>query len=321
MKTIVLGFGEDQLVQLDLAAITAAAPGYELLVTKDRQRLEENLLEIEIVFNSFPHDLIARAPNLRWVQQWGAGADWLMDHPEVVAAEQVTITNGSGIHPIPITEHIFGLLLAFGRHIHTQIRQQLRQEWRSMPGESLFELAGKTMLLVGVGAIGAHTAQVANAFGMRVLGVRRDPTLAVDGVAAMHGPDALLSLLPEADFVVLTVPLTNETHHMISTRELRAMRSSAYIVNIGRGGTIDEEALATVLREGGIAGAGLDVAEEEPLAADSPLWAMDNVILTAHYAGATPQYYERVTALFLDNLQRYLAGQPLRNVVDKELGY
>lgn len=321
MKTIVLGFGEDQLAQLDLPAIAAAAPGYELLVTKDRQQLEERLSEIEIVFNSFPHDLIARAPNLRWVQQWGAGADWLMDHPEVAATDQVTITNGSGIHPIPITEHIFGLLLAFGRHIHTQIRHQLRNEWRSMPGESLFELADKTMLLIGVGAIGAKTAQVANAFGMHVLGVRRDPTIAVDGVDAMYGPDALPILLPQADFVVLTVPLTNETYHMISTRELQAMRNGAYIVNIGRGGTIDEEALVTALCEGWIAGAGLDVAEAEPLAADSPLWAMENVIITAHYAGATPRYYERVTALFLDNLRRYLAGEPLRNVVDKQRGY
>lgn len=320
-KTIVLGFGEDQLGQLDLLAIAAAAPGYELLVMQDRQQLEAKLPEIEIVFNSFPHDLIARAPNLRWIQQWGAGADWLMRHPEVVAAEQVTVTNGSGIHPIPITEHIFGLLLAFGRQIHTQVRQQARNEWRSMPGEALFELADKTLLLIGVGAIGAQTAQVATAFGMRVLGVRRDPTIAVDGVEAMYGPDALLALLPQADFVVLTVPLTHETRHMISTQEFQAMQGSAYIVNIGRGGTIDEEALITALRAGQIAGAGLDVVEAEPLPPDSPLWGMENVIITAHYAGATPRYYERITELFLDNLRRYLAGEPLRNVVDKRLGY
>jgi D-2-hydroxyacid dehydrogenase (NADP+) len=320
-KTIVLGFGEDQLGQLDLPAIAAAAPGYELLVTQDRQQLEAKLSEIEIVFNSFPHDLIARTPNLRWIQQWGAGADWLMRHPEVVAAEQVTITNGSGIHPIPITEHIFGLLLAFGRQIHTQIRQQSRNEWRSMPGEALFELADKTLLLIGVGAIGAQTAQVATAFGMRVLGVRRDPTIAVDGVESMYGPDALLALLPQADFVVLTVPLTHETRHMISTQEFHAMQRSTYIVNIGRGGTIDEAALITALRAGQIAGAGLDVVEAEPLPADSPLWGMENVIITAHYAGATPRYYERITELFLDNLRRYLADEPLRNVVDKALGY
>lgn len=321
MKTIVLGFGEDQLEQLDLPAIAAAAPSYELLITQDRQQLEAKLPEIEIVFNSFPHDLIARAPNLRWIQQWGAGVDWLMRHPEVVANDHIVVTSGSGIHPIPITEHIFGLILAFGRHIHTQIRQQTRNEWRSMPGESLLELPGKTMLLIGVGAIGERTAQVANALGMRVLGVRRDPSQAVVGVETMVGQDALLDILPQADFVVLTVPFTYETKQMISTAELRAMKPSSFIINIGRGGTIDETALVTALREGWIAGTGLDVVEQEPLPADSPLWAMENVIITAHYAGATPNYYERVTDLFLDNLRRYLAGEPLRNVVDKALGY
>lgn len=321
MKTIVLGLGDDQLAQIDLAQIAAAAPGYELLVTQERHRLEENVDEIEIVFNSFPHDLIARCPNLRWIQQWGAGADWLLRYPAVVADPQITVTNGSGIHPIPITEHIFGMILAFGRHIHTQIRQQVRHEWQSMPGESLLELPGKTMLLIGVGAIGERTAEIANALGMRVLGVRRDPTQLVDGVEQMVGQEQLLDLLPAADFVVLTAPLTHETRHMVSTKEFAAMKPSAYIINIGRGGTIDEDALIVALREGQIAGAGLDVVEEEPLAADSPLWAMDNVIITAHYAGATPNYIERLMALFLDNLRRYQAGEPLRNVVDKRLGY
>ncbi|MCB0046874.1 MAG: D-2-hydroxyacid dehydrogenase [Caldilineaceae bacterium] len=321
MKIIVIGFGEDQLAQLDLAQIAAAAPGYELLVTTDRRQIQERLAEIEIVFNSFPQDLIAHAPNLRWIQQWGAGADWLLRHPEAAANPQLVVTNGSGIHPIPITEHIFGLILAFGRHIHTQIRLQARNEWRSMPGESLFELPGKTMLLIGVGAIGERTAEVARALGMRVLGLRRDPTQAVAAVDAMYGQDALLELLPQADFVVLTVPLTHETNYMIGKAELQVMKRSAYIVNVGRGGTIDEEALITALEKGWIAGAGLDVTEVEPLRQDSPLWQMDNVIITAHYAGATPNYYERLTALFVDNLQRYLAGEPLRNIVDKRLGY
>jgi len=131
----------------------------------------------------------------------------------------------------------------------------------------------------------------------------------------------LLGLLPEADFVVLTVPLTHETQGMIGERELRAMKPTAYLVNIGRGGTVQERALIRALQEGWIAGAGLDVFETEPLPEDSPLWDMDNVIITAHYAGATPHYNERAMAIFLDNLRRYRAGEPLRNVVDKRLGY
>ena len=137
----------------------------------------------------------------------------------------------------------------------------------------------------------------------------------------MIGPERLAEALPEADFIVLTVPLTPDTRHMIGERELRLMKPTALIVNIGRGGTIDEAALIRALAEGWIAGAGLDVFEKEPLPPDSPLWRMENVIITAHYAGATPHYSERALAIFLDNLRRYKTGEPLRNVVDKTLGY
>jgi phosphoglycerate dehydrogenase-like enzyme len=153
------------------------------------------------------------------------------------------------------------------------------------------------------------------------LGVRRNPERGAAGVEAMFGPNRLLDVLPEADFVVITAPLTDETRGMIGERELRAMRPTAYIVNIGRGGIVDEDALICALQEGRIAGAGLDVFETEPLPEDSPLWKMENVVITAHYAGATPHYDERAMAIFLDNLRRYKAGEPLRNVVDKKLGY
>jgi phosphoglycerate dehydrogenase-like enzyme len=177
------------------------------------------------------------------------------------------------------------------------------------------------MLLIGVGAIGERTAAVASALGMRVLGIRRDAARGAPGVAAMYGLDRLLDLLPEADCVVLTVPLNRSTQGMIGERELRAMKPSAYLVNIGRGGTVQEDALVRALREGWIAGAGLDVFAEEPLPETSPLWELENVIVTAHYAGMTPHYDERALAIFLDNLRRYRAGEPLRNVVDKAAGY
>src|SRR5206468_9781954 len=184
-----------------------------------------------------------------------------------------------------------------------------------------FELAGKTLLLIRVGAIGARTAAIGSALGMRVLGVRRNPDAGVPGVDAMFVSSQLRDHLPEADFVVLTVPLSRETRGMIGEQELRAMKSSAYVVNIGRGGTIQEPALVRALREGWIAGAGLDVFAEEPLPKTSPLWELENVIITAHYAGLTPQYDDRAMAIFLDNLRRYQAGEPLRNVVDKRAGY
>ncbi|RLC82527.1 MAG: D-2-hydroxyacid dehydrogenase [Chloroflexi bacterium] len=321
MRTILFGFEPGTLSEAQLARVQALAPDMRILVTRDRDEIESVLDEIEIAAGGFPRDLLPRACNLRWLQQWGAGADWLLRHSEAVELDFV-LTNASGVHPIPISEHILAFLLAFGRGFHRAMRAQARHEWFSYDQQKdLFELVGKTMVLVGVGAIGKRTAQVAAALGIRVLGVRRNPAVGAPGVEAMFGPDQLLDLLPEADFVVLTVPLTHETQGMIGERELRAMKPTAYLVNIGRGGTVQERALIRALQEGWIAGAGLDVFETEPLPEDSPLWDMDNVIITAHYAGATPHYNERAMAIFLDNLRRYRAGEPLRNVVDKRLGY
>jgi phosphoglycerate dehydrogenase-like enzyme len=321
MSTILLSFEPGDLSEEQLAQVQAAAPDMRLLVTRDRAEVEAALDEIEIAVLSFPRDLLPRARNLRWFQQWAAGADWLLHHPEAVGLDFV-LTSTSGMHGIQTSEHVFAFLLAFARELHRAVRAQERREWIPQDQHTgLFELAGKTMLLVGVGAIGQRTAEVATAFGMRVLGVRREPTIGAPCVEAMFAPDQLLDVLPEADSVVLAIPLTRETQGLIGEPELRAMKPSAYIVNVSRGGTIQEDALIRALREGWIAGAGLDVFETEPLPADSPLWGMDNVIITSHYAGIVLDYDERALAIFLDNLRRYRAGEPLHNVVDKEVGY
>jgi phosphoglycerate dehydrogenase-like enzyme len=238
MGTILLGFEPGTLSEAQLAQIRAAAPDVRVLVTRDLAEIESVLDEVEIVAGRFPRDLLPRARNLRWFQQWGAGADWLLRHPEAVGLDFV-LTNASGVHPIPITEHILAFLLAFARGLHRAVRAQERGEWIPKDQlEGLFELAGKTMLLVGVGAIGERTATVVRALGMRVWGVRRNVAAGVPGVEAMFGPDRLLELLPEADFVVLTVPLTHETQGMIGEQELHAMKPAAYLVNIGRGGSL-----------------------------------------------------------------------------------
>jgi len=320
MTVLLLREKPEALTVADRATIVALAPDMRLVVTDDPAQIEAALPEVEIAAGHTRPALLARMPNLRWYQQWGAGADWLMRHPEI-AARDFVITNASGVHAIQISEHILALLLAFARRLPQAMRAQLRGEWQREEREDIFELAGKTMVLIGVGAIGERTARLAAALDVRVIGVRRDPAARTPGVERMIGPERLADVLPEADFVVLTIPLTHDTRHMIGERELRLMKSTAHIVNIGRGGTIDEAALIRALREGWIAGAGLDVFEKEPLPADSPLWGMENVIITAHYAGATPHYNERALAIFLDNLRRYKAGEPLRNVVDKRLGY
>ncbi len=319
MSVLLVSLPSARMSEAQLAQVQAAAPDMRVVMTTDRAEIEGLLDDVEVAI-SLPHDLLARTPRLRWVQEWGAGVDWLLQFP-AIADLDFTLTNASGVHAIPISEQILGYLLAFARGLPAAVRAQDRHIWQAAKRDQLFELAGKTMLLVGVGAIGERTAVIAAALGMRVLGIRRNPAGDLPGVAAIYGSDQLYALLPESDCVVLTVPLSRATQGMIGERELRAMKPTSYLINIGRGGTIQQPALIQALREGWIAGAGLDVFEQEPLPATSPLWEMENVIITAHYAGLTPAYDQRALAIFLDNLQRYRAGQPLRNVVDKAAGY
>lgn len=320
MNTILIMLSPDQISDAQRVEIEAIAPEKKLLHTQDRDEIEANAESIEIAVGWVPRELVQKFKNLRWFQQWGAGADWLLSHPELVEGDFV-LTNMSGLHAIPISEHILSLTLAFARDLPRSVKAQQKREWYRHKSQHLFELAGKTMLLIGVGAIGERTAEIASGLGLRVLGVRRNPAVRALNVESMFGPAQLLAVLPQADFVVLTIPLTKETKGIIGEPELRAMKPTAFILNIGRGGTIQETALLQALQGGWIAGAGLDVFETEPLPESSPFWGMDNVILTSHYSGMTPHYAERGISIFMDNLQRYQAGDPLYNVVDKQLGY
>jgi D-2-hydroxyacid dehydrogenase (NADP+) len=318
MSIILLALEPDVLSSKQKEMIQKICSESKVVITENREEIEPLLGEIEVAAAHFPIQWIARAPKLRWYQQWGAGTDWLMRHPEIASLD-FTLTNASGVHSIPISEHILALMLAFARRLPEAVRAQSQREWAR--GMGAFELADKKLLLIGVGAIGKRTAQIAAALGMHVTGMRRNPSKALPGIDQVVGPDQLLEILPEADFVVLTMPLTEETRHMFDAKAFEAMKSSAYIFNIGRGGTIDESALIEALRTGKIAGAGLDVFDTEPLPQYSPLWQMENVIITAHYSGETPHYDDRALEIFIDNLERYSNNQSLRNVVDKDAGY
>ena len=320
MNVLLLGLRPHNISQEQIAQVQRAAAGYRVVVSLDRAEVEALLPDIEIVVGDFPRDLLRDAPKLRWWQQWYAGVDWLLDYPEAADLD-FTLTNMSGLHAIPITEHIFAMLLGFARDLPNVIRAQQRKQWIPHERDDVFELAAKTMVLIGVGGIGSHTAEVAHALGMRVIAVRRRPEQETPSIVRTVGIDQLQNVLPEADFVVNTLPLTSETRNLIGEAQLRAMKPTAYLVNIGRGDTMDEEALVRALQQGRIAGAGLDVFASEPLPPDSPLWDMPNVIVSPHYAGQTNRYDERAMAIFLDNLARYLRGEPLINVVDKLLGY
>jgi phosphoglycerate dehydrogenase-like enzyme len=320
MSTIVLGFEPEEISQPHLTQIKKLLPQAKLVISKNPHELEEVVEEAEVMAGWLPPGLVVQTPNLRWFQQWWAGADWLAAYPAAVERDFI-LTNASGVHAICISEHIFALLLSFARNLPSAYQAQHERAWQPPEDQVTFELAGKTMLLVGLGAIGSRTARLAEAFGLRVLGVRRNPFVEVWGVDRIVGPDQLTEVLPEADFVVNTLPHTPETHHLLGKRELEQLKPGAYFINISRGKVVDEAALIGLLNSGKIAGAGLDVFEEEPLSPDSPLWHMPNVLITSHYAGSSSRYHERAMAIFLDNLRRYTAGESLRNVVDKRLGY
>jgi D-2-hydroxyacid dehydrogenase (NADP+) len=320
MSIILIALKPEQVSTENRQRIESLAGGRQVVIAHQREEIEPYLAQVEIAVGGFPPEWIPRAPNLRWLQTWGAGTDWLLKHTHL-AEQDFVLTNASGVHAIPISEHILAFLLAFARRLPNAIRAQEKHSWQKTGRDEVFELAGKTMLLVGVGAIGKYTAQLASALGMRVWGVRRNPSQDENCIERMVGPHNWMDLLPEADFVVLTVPLTGETRQMINAESLGRMKPSAYLINIGRGGTVDEPALVEALRSGQIAGAGLDVFASEPLPPNSPLWDMENVIITAHYSGITDVYDQRAMQIFLDNLQRYSSGRPLVNIVDKQLGY
>jgi D-2-hydroxyacid dehydrogenase (NADP+) len=320
MPTILLNLPQDAVDAVQIAEMESIMHGYQVLVTRDRDRMEAFLDQVEIVAGGPLGDLLERMPHLRWYQQWAAGADWLAHYPGAVAADFV-LTTASGVHAVPISEHVLALMSAWVRRLNEAVLKQAQGEWQAPPGESLGELYESTLLVVGAGAIGERIARLADALGMRVLAIRHNPDRPVEGAEAVYGPDCLLEALPQADFVVLAAPLTAATRGMIGRAELGAMKRSVFLVNIGRGGLVQQDALVRALSDGQIAGAGLDVFDPEPLPADSPLWAMPNVIITAHYSGATPCYHKRALVIFLDNLRRYRDGQPLRNQVDKHAGY
>jgi len=303
-----------------LAEVHAAAPGYGVVVASEAAEMDAVLDEVEIIAGRAPPDVLARAPRLRWYQQWDAGVDWLLSHP-VLAQRDFLLTNSSGIHAIPLTEHILALMLALSRRLNEAWRAQGQRDWHTVPFGRTSELYGKTIVIVGMGPIGQRLAQVVAALGMRVVGVRSRAGIAVPGVERMWGPDGLLDALAEADWLVLAAPLTTRTRGLVGRRELARIKPGAYLINVGRGPVLDEAALIDALQDGRLAGAALDVFETEPLPPDSPLWDMPNVLITAHYAGDSPLYHERALAIFLDNLERYVVGRPLRNLVDKQRGY
>ncbi len=299
----------------------------DITVITDRQKLLKALYDADIFcgFN-IPTNILEIAPHLHWVQYSGAGLDRLPSTGLLAPDARVIVTRASGVHITQISEYVLGSMLMFNRSWPQILDLQHRHIWPRHSNEyhlTQRELSGRTLGVVGLGSIGRGIAHLGRAFGMKVIASRfsAHPGESDPDVDTLYTMDQLHTLLNQSDYVVLAVPLTARTEKLIGEPELHAMQPHAYLVNIARGRVIDEEILIRALKEGWIAGAGLDVAVEEPLPADNPLFDAPNLILSPHISGASDYYNVRLADLFAENLQRYRAGQPLRNQYDPAKGY
>lgn len=315
ISSLTIGFAH-AAYQLRDELLTRGQPA-ESFEVRSLAELEQRVGEADVLVVSglWRNELVEHAPRLRLIQSISAGTDQF-SRP-VLRERSISLASAQGGNEIAVAEHAMALMLALTRHLHLARDFQARQHWRPMISDRARredELDGKTLLIVGLGRIGARLARLANAFGMTVIGVKRDP-VAVPGVTKMVTPAQLLDVLPQADFVALTCPLTPETEGLIGAAALAAMRPSAYLVNVARGRVVDEPALIEALRRGSIAGAGLDCVYEEPLPASSEIWRFPNVLVTPHSAGETRRYETRVVDLLLENIARMSAGVPLLNEI------
>lgn len=297
--------------------LSDSVPGMKLILAEDREAAASAIVTADAAFGTLPVDLLAKARRLRWLQAPQAAPPAGYYYNELIS-HPVTITNFREIYNDHISAHILAFVLAFARGLHVYIPQQLRREWKKPPeDQGVVPLPGATALIVGLGGIGAETARLLAAFGMRVLAVDARRTGKPDSVAELHPPEALDRLLPQADFVILTVPHTPATEGFFNATKFGQMKHSAFFINIGRGMTTKLDDLVAALEAGKIAGAALDVFEQEPLPAEHRLWGMPNVLLTPHMAGYGPHLNERRFQIIQDNCRAFANGETLRNVVDK----
>ncbi|HXI18310.1 MAG TPA: D-2-hydroxyacid dehydrogenase, partial [Chloroflexota bacterium] len=315
----------DPIAPPDRARLTSAFPTVHFTFAVTKEEVLAAAPTAEVLFGKgISREILDAAVALRWVQAGTAGVDGLIRAGiAALAAERcVVLTNARGAHGAPISENILTMALCFATRMHVMLRAApSRQKPHRRVLQEKWELEGQTMLVVGLGDIGGTLAVKAKGLGLYVIGVRRSGRPA-DGCDEVHTPDQLPLLLPRADHVALCLPLTEETDSILGERELRLMKPSAYVYNVGRGASIDGAALRRALREKWIAGAGLDcVAPSDVPADDDPLWELEDVILSMHTSGHSPYNSGRITDIFAANLRRYLAGEPLQNVVNPARGY
>jgi phosphoglycerate dehydrogenase-like enzyme len=299
-------------------------PHVNVVHLPDYKRVDEEIGDAEIVVAwSIRPEQIAAAKKLRWIHSPAAAVHQLI-FPELVNSE-IVLTNAREVHGPVVAEHVIALIFALAKKIPGSVRLQEKHVW----GQQILwdelprvrEVAGATVALIGLGSIGRAVAKSAKALGMRVIAVREHPGKGSEGADAVFGPAQIDEVFRQSDYIVLAAPVTTSTKAIANAERFALMKSDACLINVGRGPLVHEAALAAALREKRIGGAALDVFPKEPLAADSPLWDVPNLLITPHTAALTDKLWERHYALFSENLRRHLAGQPLLAVVDKRKGY
>ncbi len=282
----------------------------KIIISNDRERVFAAAGDADVLLNADFRDpalfleTFRRATRAKWAHVVSAGVESVLSAE--IRASAIPLTNGRGVFARPLGEWVLGVMVYFGYDFPAMLRNQKARRWERYDHEELY---GRTVLIVGYGSIGRAVGERACAFGMRVL------------TSSRRRPGDLNAMLAESDYIAVTAPLTAETRGMIGAEQFAAMRSNAVVINVGRGAVIDENALIDALQRGKIRGAALDVFATEPLPADSPLWAMENVIVSPHSADSLPDSREQAVQFFVENFERFRKGEPLQNVVDKHAGY
>jgi phosphoglycerate dehydrogenase-like enzyme len=303
----------------EVAELRQAAPNVELVVARSEREAVQKAAEVDGVYGFASPEVVRAGQRLRWVQVGSAGVENAL-FPEMMNS-QITLTNAQRAYAPPIADQALAFMICLSKGLPRLIRRQSQGEWSVPPDIHPRELQGQTLLIIGFGGIGSNLARRAAACGMRVLATDPKTIPKPDYVARLARPSEFHALLPEADFVASCVPLTRETTGMIGAREFGMMKHGAYLINMSRGKVVQTDALVAALRSGQLAGAAMDVTDPEPLPPSHPLWQMDNVIITPHMSGRSPGSDRRRFEIFKENLRRFSRGEPLINVVDKQLGY
>ena len=317
-------YSAERLTAAQTARIRELDPSARLVGADDLERDPSLAERVEVSYGHFPPGFWPRMTGLKWLQSTWAGLDTLLENPGI-RSHPAILTNVH-IHTRSISEHLWGMCLMLTRNLHIAVQRQGLHQWDRGPMmEGLSSLSGRTLCVAGLGEIGRQCARMGKALGMRVIGIRRRAAAdGREGAAAeadeVVGPEDRVEAFRQSRVIMVLLPHTARTMGFVSRREMDAMKG-AYLLNAGRGTSVDTDALVDALKSGKVRGAGLDVTDPEPLPQNHPLWDMPNVIITPHYSGIHPGYDDEAFAVFLDNLTRYVKGEPLHNVVDKSEGY